>query len=500
MLNNHPTPDNSHLSDMLNKAETLIYSGQLDAAASIYKRALDIAPADPNLNHTLGLVYLELGRTGPALFHIGRSLELNPQNPKFYRSMGDALVASKQFAMAITSYQKACALHPGDTDALLNLGIAYHQLDRYSLAQRTFENIIGLSPDHTRALNNLGKIHHDMGEWEIALSYYNRCIRNEPDYAQARFNRAALLLAMGDYQNGWQEYEWRFKRSGAANVYPHQLTTPRWQGDNFRKRRLLVHCEQGMGDVLQFARYLPLVKKMGGTLILEAHSLLVSLLEPLACVDEIYAFDSSKPPQVEHDLHIPLLSLPAIFKTQTDSIPDSIPYLPPLIYNTGAAQESVNSGDFNIGLVWSSSDLNPKRNLPIEQCADWFRHPNFNFVSLQLGEASAQIGPLKDNAANITEIGGHLNSFKDTAGVMAQLDLMISVDTAAAHLAGAMGKPLWVLLPFDADWRWSRFNGKCPWYPNAKIYRQRQRGYWGEVIDAVSDALTGISEPLLRSD
>lgn len=493
MLKNLSTPNCSKLSAMLNKAEGHIQSGQLDTAASIYKQVLDMAPDDPNLNHTLGLVYLELGQTDPALFHIGRSIELHPHNHKFYRSMGDAFGVSQQIVMAIAAYQKAFNINPGDTDTLLNLGIAFHQLDRYSQAQSTFEKIIALSPNHLRALNNLGKVHHDMGQFETALSYYDQCVQLQPCYAEARFNRAALLLAMGDYQRGWQEYEWRFRRSGAANVYPHQLATSRWQGEDFKGRRILVHCEQGMGDVLQFVRYVPQVKQRGGTLIMEAHPLLVSLLEPLDCVDEIITFDPMRPSEISHDLHIPLLSLPAIFGTETDTIPDTVPYIPVPSNDIHDVHRIVKRDHFNIGLVWSSSDLNPKRNLPIDQCVGWFRHPNLHFISLQIGEAEAQIRTMQGNTAPITEWGSQLNNFKDTAAIMAHLDLMISVDTAAAHLAGAMGKPLWTLLPFDADWRWSQFYGGCPWYPTAKMFRQSRSGQWGDVIDDVSAALVSVS-------
>lgn len=488
MLKNNCTPNNIDL----NNAQEFIESGQLDAAASIYKQALEMSPVDPDLHHILGLVYLELGQTDPALFYIGRAIELNPGNAKYYRSMGDAFTASNQFAMAIAAYGKACTLNPADTDALLNLGIVFHQLDRYPQAIETFQQIVDLSPGNTRALNNLGKVHHDKGQLQTALSYYDRCLQYQPDYAEARFNRATLLLAMGDYQRGWQEYEWRFKRSGASNVYPHHLKTQRWQGEDYHGRRLLVHCEQGMGDVLQFTRFIPMVKKRGGTLIMEAHAPLVPLLKSLPHVDEMIIFDPKHPPEIQHDLHVPLMSLPTIFDTRTDTIPGTIPYIRIDPEGTASWLAHFKKDHVNIGIVWASSDLNPKRNIPIEKCNTWFQHPSLHFIGLQKGLASGQLMGLKYKTSASTELGHDLKDFYDTAAVMSHLDLMISVDTAAAHLAGAMGIPLWVLLPYNADWRWPPCSNYSPWYPDARIFRQTRYEDWNDVINKVSDTLADI--------
>jgi hypothetical protein len=482
----------ANLVSMLNKAEAHINAGQLDSAALIYEQTLSMVSADPALHHTLGLVYLEQARTDLALFHIGRSIELDPHNSISYRSMGDAFSASGQHCLSILAYQKACSLNPNNTDALLNLGAVYHELDACDQARRTFQKILDQAPSHMRALNNLGKVYHDMGRLTRALSCYDRCIKLYPHYAEARFNRATLLIAMGDFKNGWQEYEWRFERSGAGNVYPHHPRTPRWQGEDYHGRRLLVHCEQGMGDVLQFVRYIPLVKQRGGTLIMEMHAPLVPLLKPLPYIDEIITFDPEHPPEIQHDLHIPLLSLPLIFDTRTETIPGTIPYI--RIEPDGAKpwMTHLKKEHVNIGLVWASSDLNPKRNLPIDKCSSWFQHPGLHFVSLQKGAASGQLTRLKDKASPSTELGHHLNNFHDTAAVMSNLDLMISVDTAAAHLAGAMGIPLCVLLTFNADWRWPPLSRYSPWYPSAMIFRQTRYADWNDVINKVDATLSDV--------
>lgn len=492
MSENHQIWLPANLMSMLNKAEAHVNAGQLDSAACIYEQTLSMVPDAPALHLTLGLVYLEQARTDLALFHIGRSIELDPHNSISYRSMGDALSASGQLSLSILAYQKACAIDPGNTDALLNLGTVYHDLDACDQAKSMFQKILDRAPDHLRALNNLGKVYHDMGQLKHALACYDRCINLQPHYAEARFNRAALLLAMGDFKNGWREYEWRFKRSGAGNVYPHQLKTPRWQGEDYHGRRLLVHCEQGMGDVLQFFRYLPLVKKRGGTLIMEVHAPLMPLLRSLPHVDEMILFDPERPPEIRHDMHIPLLSLPTIFSSGADTIPNNIPYIQIEPHAAKPWFSHLKKDHVNIGLVWASSDLNPKRNLPIDQCRSWFQHTGLHFIGLQKGAASGRLTRLKGIASPSTELGHRLKDFHDTAAVMSHLDLMISVDTAAAHLAGAMGTPLWVLVPFNADWRWPPRSRNSPWYPSARIFRQRRYGDWNDVIHNVAVTLAEV--------
>jgi tetratricopeptide (TPR) repeat protein len=483
----HHTPSTVHV--LLEEAKAHIDAHRLDRALSIYEKVAVMVPDNPDVHHTLGLVLLEAGRYDQAVSHIGRSIELNPSNAVAYRSMGDALGASHQFSLAINAYEKACALDPDNMDPLLNLGNLFHELDLFDHAEATFEKIIIQAPEHKQALNNLGKVNHDKGLLQRALVYYDRCLDLYPEHAEAQFNRAALLLAMGDYKRGWDSYEWRFKRHGASSVYPHRLTTPRWQGDAYQNRRLLVHCEQGMGDMLQFARYLPLVKQRGGSLLLEVHEPLVPLFKVQPWVDEVIAFHANQPPTIPHDLHIPLLSLPNVFQTGTDTIPHAIPYIEADGRSLHHWKQYIKYDHLNIGLVWASSDINPKRNLPLEKCRAWFQNTNLHFISLQKGNASLQIAPMQSQNASISILGQQLHNFLDTACLMAHLDLIISVDTAPLHLAGGMGKPLWVLLPFNADWRWPLDEKPCGWYPHAKIFRQSMAGNWNNVIAAITAKL-----------
>jgi tetratricopeptide (TPR) repeat protein/glycosyltransferase involved in cell wall biosynthesis len=487
----HHMPPPVHV--LLEEAKAHIDAGRLDAAVSIYEKVAAMVPDNPDVHHTLGLVHFKAGRYNQAARHIGRSIELNPSNAVAYRSMGDALGASHQSALAIRAYEKACTLDPTNMDAQLNLGNLFHELDMYHRAEDSFESVIDQHPEHMRALNNLGKLNHDMGRLERALSFYDRCLNLYPQYADAQFNRAVLLLAMGDYRQGWQAYEWRFKRPGACNVYPHLLRTPLWQGEALKHQCLLVHCEQGMGDVLQFMRYLPMVKERGGTVMVEVHGPLAPLLKLQPYVDEVIEFDPKRPPTIAWDLHIPMLSLPRVLDAHVDDIPNAIPYIQMDSQGPDTWLHHLDKDRLNIGLVWAASDINPKRNLPIEKCGNWFQNPNMHFISLQKGDASEQIMPLQQHASPITLLGQRLFSFQDTANAMANLDLVISVDTAAAHLAGGLGKPIWVLLPFNADWRWPLDEKSCAWYPQAHIIRQSHPGNWDQVIAKVAAMLQRIA-------
>lgn len=473
---------------ILDQAARCIHNGRLKDAAIIYKALLLKQPEASELHYTLGLVYLELMDFDRALYHIQQVIELEPNNAKSYRRLGDIYSASDETHAALTAYEKARSLNPNDTHNLINLGNTLYCMDRFHEALDTYRSVLDLSHDNIKALNNTGKIYHDMGYLEKATAYYNQCIELDPNYAEAHFNRSVALLAMGDYRNGWPEYEWRFRRNNASQVYPYTLATPRWHGQRYQGERLLVHCEQGLGDVLQFVRYLPLAKKLGGVLILEAHPQLLPLLEQMSCIDELVAFNPKRPPTVFHHHHIPLMSLPGLFHITEENLSKPVPYLLSDTAHQKKWQHLMVTENLKIGLVWAGSNTNPKRNYPLEQIRSWFQIPGIHLFSLQKGGAEDKIKNCS-KMESVTCLGHRLNDFKDTAAVLANLDLIISIDTAVAHLAGAMGKPVWVLLPYSADWRWPPHRDISPWYPTAKIFRQPKLGDWQSVTARIVQAL-----------
>ncbi len=476
------------LQSVLSKAGRDIANGRLDEAESRYRLALEHAPSDPQLHLTLGLLLLEQGRITAAISEIETSIRLNPMNPNAYRGLGDVLDVDGQWDLAISAYQKACGLDPAHNDALLNLGNVYQKTDRFEAALETYRRLLKIRPGHPRALNNIGKTYHDMGQFKRAEHYYSLALDQQPEYAEAHFNRSVLRITQGDYARGWIEYEWRFKRKSRHKIYPHLLHSPRWDGREYRGKRLLVHCEQGLGDVLQFARYFDMVKQRGGHLIVEAHPPLIPLLAELSCVDELIPFDARRPTSVRHDLHAPLLSLPAIFDTTIDTIPRSFPYLYPAQSRCVRWEHRLAQDGLRIGLVWGASSVNPKRNIALSDCMPFLQIPGLSYYSLQMGPAVDDLNTL-GRGISIRNMGGQLRDFADTAALLANLDLMVCVDTAVAHLAGAMDKPLWVMLPHASDWRWPPQLLHSPWYPAARLFRQSTRNNWDDVVGHITSSL-----------
>jgi tetratricopeptide (TPR) repeat protein len=375
---------------------------------------------------------------------------------------------------------------------MINLGIALHATDRLDAALKWFQNALAIEPDNIKAMNNMGKVLLDERELDLARQWLDKAIAIEPLYAEARFNRAALFLTMGDFRNGWQDYEFRFQRKNAKQVYPHALASPLWDGSPYPSQRLLVHGEQGLGDVIQFCRYLPMVKSLGGTLIVEAQRPLLPLLRSMAAIDELVAFEPHTPPQIPHDLYVPLQSLPRVSDTRLETIPDTVPYLWPDPQKTDQWRCHFGDEKLRVGLVWACGAGDKQRACTLAHMTALFSLPRVMFYSLQKEAAEEQLHALS-HFSNVIHVGDQLNDFSDTAAVVANLDLVISVDTAVAHLAGALGKPVWVLLPLSSDWRWHMRSHQTPWYPQARLFRQKNRSDWQGVIASVGTALKGVS-------
>ncbi|RJQ82994.1 MAG: tetratricopeptide repeat protein [Desulfobacteraceae bacterium] len=470
------------------QAQARIDAGCLEDAAELYRSILVQVPDDADTHHILGLVYAEQADWGNARATIAAAIRLNPQNALYYRSLGDVCHSSGDVAAALRAYQTARQLHPDDADTLLNLGNAQHAAGALEQALACYQKILSLHPEHVPALNNIGKTYYDQGDVSTAIKFYDKAITLDDTYAEARFNKAVALLLKGDYTSGWAAYEWRFKRKSARHVYPHALQGRRWDGSPFDGERLLVHCEQGLGDVLHFCRYLPMVKALGGTVILEAPAQLAPLLQNMQSVDEVVIFNPAQPPRVSYDRYIPLLSLPLLMKTTLERIPARIPYLQADPIKSSQWRAKIHSGGWRVGLVWSGSNVDPQRACRLADWRSWWSRGQIHFYSLQKGPPLDQLSGLGDDHP-IVHIGDRLLDFSDTAAVIANLDMVISVDTAAAHLAGAMGKPVWVLLPFMPDWRWLLDRPDSPWYPTARLFRQNRRNDWSRVIAEVGAAL-----------
>lgn len=487
----------NQIQKLIDRADRLIRRGQFDQAAGIYADLSRQHPHAPDFFHLHGLVLFESGEWEPALNKINTAIDLDTGHAVYHRSRGDVLLAMGHLEQARQAYQHALGLDFGDVDAMLNLGNTLERLGRLAQARQCYLQVLQADADNIKALNNLGKIDFDQGLPLNAVQRYDQALRISPEYAEARFNRAVALLSLGDYGNGWREYEWRFRRRTARQVYPHTLSSPRWSGEPYPGQRLLVHCEQGLGDVLQFARYLPLVKQRGGTLIVEAHPALLTLLKNMEGIDHLAGFNAGRPADIEHDLHAPLLSLPYILGTGKDTLSSRIPYLRVDESRRNAWKNRIRGKGPHVGLVWSGSGLNPRRNLDMRQLKPLFDVPEVQFYSLQTGRPAEQLSI--DPPMPITPLGHKLIDFSDTAAIMTHLDLIISVDTAAAHLAGALDRPLWVLLSAGADWRWPPDRTNSPWYPQARLFRQTGKDHWNDIVQDVARGLDEFARTFQRN-
>jgi tetratricopeptide (TPR) repeat protein len=470
------------------QAKSHIDSGRLEDAAGIYRSILSINPTDADTHHVLGLVYAELLQWTQAREAIETAIRCNPERALFKRSLGDVCRSGGDGEAALAAYNQALQLSPDDAETLLNLGNLLNENGDLKKAMAIYERILVAHPGDPQALNNIGKTYFDQADIDSAIKYYNESIQRDPEYAEARFNRAVALLLKGELAKGWLDYEWRFKRQNAQKVYPHALQGRRWNGSPFGGECLLVHCEQGLGDVLHFCRYLPMVKALGGTVIFEAHRPLMPLLQTMSAIDEVIPFNSSSPPAIRYDLHIPLLSLPLLMKTTLAKVPAKIPYLHADPQRAAAWRGRLPEGGLRVGLVWSGSATDPQRACRLKDWQAWWGDERIRFFSLQKGPATDQAEALTASQPMV-QLGAELTNFSETAAAIAHLDLVISVDTAVAHLAGAMGKPVWVLLPLVPDWRWLLNRGDSPWYPTARLFRQTRRNDWSQVIDEVGAAL-----------
>ena len=371
-------------------------------------------------------------------------------------------------------------------------------LDRGDLPEMAawYRKALELAPDNTEALVNVGRMLRDQGRWEEALACYDKALQRDPGHVESHFSRALIYLTLGRFREGWKAYEWRLQMADwSRKAYPHRLRMPCWNGEPFIGRTLLVHHEQGFGDTLQFIRYLPMVQARGGTVLLEVPASLRSLLKGIPGADEIMELSPAGPPQREFDLHVPLLSLPGLFGTTLESIPAQVPYLSANSEKVAAWGKRIGGSSFKVGIVWSGSTWNAKladKSCPISLFLTLAGTPGARLVGLQKNPASNDLAAAA--AEGIQNYGDEFADFSDTAAAIANLDLVISVDTAAAHLAGAMGKPVWVLLPCVADWRWLLNREDSPWYPTMRLYRQPRPGAWDEIFRRLAHDLKATIE------
>jgi Flp pilus assembly protein TadD len=515
------SPD--HAGALSNLGEVLRHRGRLDDAVRYCRRAVelrpDMAPAhnhlglalsakeqfeeavahcaeavrlDPNLaeaHHGLGYALLQLRRVDEAVAAIETALRLKPSLAEAHSNLAAALLRRGQAEEALARLQEALRLQPDLADTHIHRAHALWQLGRFEEATAAGAEVVRLRPESAEGHNVLGVVHMKAGRPAEAVAAFTRAVEIKPDFAQAHFNRGLALLLQGDYEQGWPEYDWRWR---CRDFVSQPVTAEGWDGSPLAGRTILLHAEQGMGDALQFIRFAPLLKEQGATVIVTCSPALVPLLSRCRGVDEVIEQGTAG---VKFDVEVPLLSVPGKLGTKLSTVPASVPYL----FGDPDREEHWRRElgrvpGFKVGIAWRGNPDHPEdrlRSAPLT-CFAPLAGEGVRLISLQLGPGREQIDalagrfPMEELAPRSQESSW---TFLDTAAMMKSLDLVITVDTAVAHLAGGLGVPVWIALAFAPDWRWLLGREDSPWYPTARLFRQGRFGDWDAVFGRMAHEL-----------
>jgi tetratricopeptide (TPR) repeat protein len=472
-----------------NLAGVLLSQGRLDEAAARYEQALAFQPNRAEAHYNLGNALKQQGKLDEALARFQQALALRPHYPEAHNNLGNVLLRQGKFAEAMAHYGQALALRPDYAEAHNNLGNALKQQGKLDEALVRFEQALALRPDYSAALKNLAVTLRDQRKLPAACEAFQRLRALCPEEPDAELGLATCYLVAGDYERGWPAYEARLRMS---DVGPRPRL-PRWMGEPLAGRSLLVVAEQGLGDTIHFVRYARLLKEQGARIVLAGPAALGRLLAGHPDVDELFIQGSADEfPQA--DFYLPLLSAPGALGTMAATIPGDVPYLTAdaALIEQWRRELAVIEG-FKIGIAWQGSrdySSDRQRSIPLAQFAPLARLPGVQLISLQKGFGSEQIGtvdfPVLDLSARLDVAAG---PFMDTAAVIRSVDLVVTSDTAIAHLAGALGAPVWVALQSASDWRWQHDREDSPWYPTMRLFRQTRRGDWTGVFERVAQEL-----------
>ena len=437
-----------------------------------------------------GLEHHQKGELEEAVKVYGQALLLNPKLSEIYINMGVALRALGKLESSVACYRRSLMLKPDNAAAYTNLGNVLRQLGRLEVATAAHRHAVKLAPDTAESHYNLGLVLRDTGQSEEAIGCFDKTLELAPEHPDCRWDRSLSLLQKGDLKEGFEEYEWRWK---LGQNLPREYSQPLWDGSDLKGKTILLHHEQGFGDMIHFARYIPMVKARGGTIVVEVPAPLSRLFSTIDGVGQVVNAGSELP---KFDVYAPMMSLARIFGTTSETIPASVPYLKAPDAHAAHLPATL-SKHRKIGIAWAGrpthvNDAN--RSCSFNHFIELMGIPQTTLYSLQNGPAANDIAE-QGCESLIMNLGNKLRDFADTAAVISQLDMVISVDTAIAHLAGALGKPVWVVLPYPGDWRWMLDRDDSPWYPTARLFRQNRPGSWTPVFDrlrrALHDEITG---------
>ena len=462
---------------------------QHEEALASFDRALALDSRHVNALNNRALTLANLGRAEEALGSWDEALAAHPDHLQALHNRGNALHSRKRHEPALADYDRFLAVGGDDIDVLNNRGGSLAALGRLAQAVESYDRAIAIDPRRPEILINKAHVLADCHEFDRALSIFAQAAALEGKCAEASWSASLVRLRLGDFVRGWQEYEWRWRQASWAPKR-RQFAAPLWLGhEPLAGRTILLHAEQGYGDTLQFVRYAREVAALGATVLLEVQPPLKPLLADLTGVAQIFARGEPLP---WFEWHCPLMSLPLAFGTSLETIPCGIPYLKApesrLRHWRGCLGPPRS---LRVGIAWGGSPAHKNdhnRSIGLARLGALLSTPAVEFVSIQRELSGPESAALSGNR-NVLHVGAELRDFADTAAVISLMDLVVSVDTSVAHLAGALGRPVWVLLPFTPDFRWLLEREDSPWYPTARLFRQPRHGDWESVLERVRDEL-----------
>ncbi len=436
--------------------------------------------------HALGFELLQAGKPREAAMSFRKVLAISPGFPESSLYLGHCLHQMGEYQDALQVYDRQLALTPNSAALWNNRGNTLLELREYEDAASSYLFALGIFPDLHDARVALASCYQSMGMIDKAMEACQIVLASAPDHAEAHWNRALLLLLKGEYKEGWQEYEWRWQKRAFTSP-ARNFKQPRWNGETLTGKTLLVHAEQGFGDTIQFCRFIPQLASLGAKVIFECQPPLVRLMKSLAGCTSVLPMGCNLP---RFDMHIPLLSLPMMLDNTLQSIPDKMPYL-------ASEVDSILKWSFlvrkdkgiKVGICWSGKSYpDPGRSCPVEALKPLAAIEGINWNSLQVGWNSALPFPMTDNTSRISD-------FTDTAALISHLDLVVTIDTAVAHLAGALGKKVFLMVPFAPDWRWMQWWDDSPWYPTMRLFRPIYPADWsGPVSNVITELKRIVSD------
>lgn len=505
-----PTPDTTAYiaSTYFNQGTNLLRQGCFAEAESYLSSVIRLWPRHAGALNNLGTAVWQQGRIAEAEEYYRRAFDEAPHDFGVVNNLGNMLWEQSRPEEAIEFYRSALRLQPDAPETQMNLGVALSDLGEFDEAMKWLESSLRLRPDFPETLDNIGMTRARQGRWDEALLWYERALAIRPDFPEAHRNRAFLWLADGDYERGWPEHEWRLRCRNHRGV---SVPRPAWKGEDIAGRTILLHAEQGLGDVVHFIRYAGIVMSRGGRVIAACPDSLMRLVARCPGVDSVRDWYGPVP---DCDVHAPLMSLPAIVGTTLTSVPGGCPYLSPdeatverwrpLVEQSLATacpveQDRGHDGrrPFRIGVVWQGNPSHRndrRRSYPLSLFAHLAGIPGVQLISLQKGRGVEQLDGLQGSfpiavLPGCGPGGEDRRDFLDTAAIMTLLDLVIAPDSSTAHLAGSLGVRAWMPLTAVADWRWMRDRDDSPWYPSLTLFRQERDGDWDDVFRRMAGRL-----------